>query len=403
MLRAVSPSRITATLSFCLVANLASLMTFPAVLPQASEAWGLTADEAGWIASIYFAGYAASVPILASATDRVDGRWIIAGCSLLGVVAGLAFAFLAGDFCAALVLRFIAGMALAGVHMPGLSLLSDRITSPAQGRSAAIYTSSYALGTSASYLIAGAVEAFFGWRAVFIAGAIGPLLAMVAIASLPPAAPRRAVARMRAAFAGIWQNRPFMAYVVGFAGNTWEVFDIRVWFVACLTWTLGRPGNALDLPNLALLAGLASLVGVPASLLVAELSARGRRADAIMATCVVSVATCLALAATAGGNIHVVLALLVFLQIVSFADVGTLGSGAVAHADPARRGAALSIYALAGFASGFAGPAAVGCVLGWFGGVGSEAAWTAAFLTMGLGSTVTGIALWTTRRGERRA
>lgn len=194
-----------------------------------------------------------------------------------------------------------------------------------------------------------------------------------------------------------------MAYVVGFAGNTWEVFGIRVWFVACLAWTLGRPGNALDLPNLALLAGFASLAGVPASLLVAEFSARERRADAIVATCVVSVATCLALAATAGGNIHVVLALLVFLQIVSFADVGTLGSGAVAHANPTRRGAALSIYAVAGFASGFAGPAAVGCVLGWFGGLGSEAAWTAEFLTMALGSMVTGIAVWTTRSSERPA
>lgn len=39
-----------------------------------------------------------------------------------------------------------------------------------------------------------------------------------------------------------------MAYVVTFAGNTWEVFAMRVWFVACISWALSLPGN-LPLPN----------------------------------------------------------------------------------------------------------------------------------------------------------
>src|SRR6185295_20106792 len=88
----------TAVLSFCLVANLIALMTFPAVLPEVSAAWQLTASEAGWIGGIYFAGYAIAVLFLVGAADHVDGRWIVAGSSLLGAGASFAFAGLADGF-----------------------------------------------------------------------------------------------------------------------------------------------------------------------------------------------------------------------------------------------------------------------------------------------------------------
>jgi hypothetical protein len=78
------------------------------------------------------------------------------------------------------------------------------------------------------------------------------------------------------------RNREFVAYGLAFAGNTWEVFSIRVWFVACLSWTLSLPNNALSLP-------------------------------------VLGVATCLALAATRGRPIWIVLPLVILVQITSFA------------------------------------------------------------------------------------
>jgi MFS family permease len=117
------------------------------------------------------------------------------------------------------------------------------------------------------------------------------------------------------------------------------------------------------LPALRVVAGIAALVGVPASIVVAEIATRCGRRQTIVYTCVGSVVVCLALAATSGGPIWVVLPLLMLLQITSFADVGALAGGVVAAADPARRGAALAIYAVAGFAAGFLGPMAVGNAL----------------------------------------
>ena len=133
----------TAVLSFCLVANLVALMTFPAVLPEVSAAWHLTASEAGWIGGIYFAGYAIAVLFLVGATDHVDGRWIVAGSSLLGAGASFAFAGLADGFWPALAVRFLGGIALAGVHMPGLVLLTQHVGGPKQARGVSIYTASY--------------------------------------------------------------------------------------------------------------------------------------------------------------------------------------------------------------------------------------------------------------------
>jgi MFS family permease len=90
--------------------------------------------------------------------------------------------------------------------------------------------------------------------------------------------------------------------------------------------------------------------------------------------------------------------LLVAVQITSIADAGALASGAVATADPARRGTALAAYAFIGYTSAFAGPVAVGVALDQFGGAGSAMGWTAAFVTMSLGSVV---AAWAVRGAPR--
>jgi MFS family permease len=163
--------------------------------------------------------------------------------------------------------------------------------------------------------------------------------------------------------------------------------------VAYLAWALSLPGNDLSLPGLAVICGLASLAGFPVSVAVAELALRyGRRV--IVATCLISVLVCVVLAATAGGPILLVLPLLVLAQITSIADAGALSSGAVAAADPARRGTALAAYAFIGYTAAFAGPVAVGIALDLFGGAGSARGWAAGFATMALGSTA---AAWAMR------
>ena len=315
-------ARATVLLSFGLVANLASLMTFAAALNVIAADWSLNASQSGWIGGIYFAGYALAVPFLAGASDRMDARWLYTGSALLGAAASFAFALFAHGFVAALVLRFLGGIGLAGVHMPGLNLLMDRIDRSFQGRAAGIYTSSYAAGSAGSFLIAGVVDAAFGWHAAFVAAGIGPLLSICALGLLPAGSTRRTLDKRRPPLRALLRNRALIAYVAAFAGNTWEVFAVRVWFVAYIAWLLRLPGNQIALPPLGVVSGVASLAGVPVSMVMAEVAARRGRRPVVIGICLISVATCLALSATAGGSIWIVLPLLILVQITSFADVG---------------------------------------------------------------------------------
>jgi predicted MFS family arabinose efflux permease len=387
-------ARATILLSFGLVANLATQMTFAATLHEIAAAWSLDASQSGWIGGIYFAGYAIAVPFLASASDRMDGRWLYVGSALLGAAASLAFAAIAHGFVVALILRLLGGVGLAGVHMPGLNLLMDRVDRSHQGRAAGIYTSSYAAGAAVSFMIAGVVDTAFGWRATFIAAGVGPLLSIGVCVLLPRPLSQKKPDRPQPPFRSLFRNSALIAYVAAFAGNTWEVFAARVWFVAYLAWILHLPGNQITLPALGLVSGAASLAGVPVSMVMAEVAARHSRRRVVIGICVTSIATCLALSATAGGSIWIVLPLLALVQVTSFADVGALSGGAVAAADPAQRGASLALYALSGFTTGFLGPVAVGMVLDWFGGAASASGWAAGFTVIALGSAAAALAVW---------
>jgi MFS family permease len=391
--------RPTALMAFGLMANLAPLASFAAVLPEISRAWGLNASEAGWIGGIYFGGYAAAVPVLASLTDRIDGRWVFAGSSLLAAGASLVFAGYADGFWAALVLRLLGGVALGGVQMPGLKLLAERTAGRARARGSAVYAASYALGTAGSFFIAGTVDAAFGWRGTFAISGIVPLAAIAAVALLPAPTETAPAAEFTFDLRPLLRNRALVAYVLAFAGNIWEVSAVRAWFVAYLAWTLALPHHHLNVPGPAVISGLASLAGFPVSIAVAECALRwGPRA--IVATCIASMLVLLALAATAGGPSILILPLLVLAQIASLADASALASGAVAAADPARRGAALALYAFTGYTAAFVGPVAVGFALDAFGGAGRPSGWSAAFVAMALGSTAAAVAM-RGARGER--
>jgi len=251
-------------------------------------------------------------------------------------------------------------------------------------------------------LLAGIVEGFSGWRSTFIVSGIGPLLALAVIPLLPPVLADSHAAAPRLDFRPIFCNRPLMAYVVALAGNTREVFVVRVWFVAYLTWILGLPGNRVALPGPAVISGLASLVGFPVNTAVAKLALRYGRL-AVIATCVLSVLVCVALAVTAGGPVRIVLPLLVLVQVTSIGDVGALTSGAVEAADAARRGAALAVYAFTGYGTAFAGPVVAGVALDWIDGAGRPEAWSAAFAAIAVGSAVAACAMAAARPPHDRA
>src|SRR3546814_14709817 len=91
--------------------------------------------------------------------------------------------------------------------MPGLKALTDRIPDRMQSRSVAFYTSSFGIGPSLSFLLAGEVSAALDWHWAFIVAAIAPALALLLAASVLRPSPKRSDER-RVGTGGARQGAP---------------------------------------------------------------------------------------------------------------------------------------------------------------------------------------------------
>src|SRR5499433_2347636 len=147
------------------ILGLAGFSIVPALLPQFIEAWSLTNTQAGWLAGIISAGYMLAVIPLVSLTDRRPARQIYLASSALSALSCVGMA-LCDSLLPALGFRALAGIAMAGVYMPGLRALTHGVEGATRARTAAWYTSSFTIGASLSFLF-GRVGTLLGWRSGF--------------------------------------------------------------------------------------------------------------------------------------------------------------------------------------------------------------------------------------------
>jgi MFS family permease len=375
----------------------AGSMTFPALMPQLMAEWHLSAVEAGWIVGMYFAGYAVAVPLLAALTDRLDARPVVIFSALLAGLSVVMLGTVVEEARLAMLSRFLTGIGVAGVHMPGLGLLAARLEGDARRRGSAVYAACYAMGTAGSFLIAGLVAPDYGWRAAFVvsglmAAPVVPLVALVGRA--PPRTPPDPATRPALLdFRPVVRNREALAYIVAYAGNTWEVFGVRAWMVAFLGFSMAASGVAASSWNPAIVSAVSVVAGVIAGLMVAEAAVHHDRRKVVAATAIVSVLVALAIAATVRAPTTLIVALLVLHGATSYGDAPSISAGVVEAATPGQRGATLAVFAMIGFLSGLAAPLVVGVLLEALGGTGSALAWSSVFVTLSLGSLVAATAM----------
>jgi len=364
--------------------------SFAALLPEFEALWRLSNTDAGWISALFFAGYVAAVPLLVGSTDHVDPRRIYLGSLILGAASSVAYAILANGFWSAAIIRIFAGMGLAGTYMPGLKLLTDRYHGPRQGRYIAYYTAGFSFGTAFSYAFTGEVTDWIGWRAAFSGAAIGSLAALALIWFFVPPSPAPAtvvgVGLRRLGFRPVLKNRTAMAFVLGYAGHTFELFALRGWLNAYLIYADRVRGGSGDVSNASWLSTLTVLVGTVSSIYGAEVAARTDRRRIIGRVMILSVLASIAAGFSSGLPVWIVAALCGLYSMLIMADSAALTGGAVVSSVPGQRGATLAVHSVLGFSGGVVGPLAVGLVLDLAGGANSYIAWGLAFLTMGAGS-----------------
>ncbi|NNG04889.1 MAG: MFS transporter, partial [Inquilinus sp.] len=310
---------------------MAGTMTFPALLPNFIAEWRLSNTAAGWINGVFYGGYAVAVAVLVSLTDRVDPRRIYLASTMLAGGAALLFGLFATGFWSALCLRALAGVGLAGTYMPGLRILSDRVSGPRATRYLSFYTASFAIGSSASVMAAGLLADWLGWRWAFGLSALGAVaaLAIAAWAAAPSApAPRRAEAAALLDFRPVFRNRAAMGYVLGYAAHSWELFGFRSWLVAFLVVAAGLPAGA-NLSPITWVATAILLLGVPASILGNEAALRFGRRRALTTIMLASAAIACVVGFLPGLPFALIAVLLATYGVLVMADSASLTVGAV--------------------------------------------------------------------------
>ena len=380
-----SPYRTTLLVCLAEVLGLASISAFPSLLPTFQVEWGLSNTAAGWISAAYYAGYMILVPVLTSFTDRLDARRIMGLGALLGVASALGYAYGARGFWSALALRFLAGISLAGIYMPGLKVVSDNTEGALQSRFISFYTASFSIGASLSYLLAGEIHNLAGWRWAFKASAISTLASLAMIVLLiPPGKVRTGQNQaLLTDFKVVFRSRTAMAYVWSYAAHMWELFSMRSWIVAFLVFNikLQPPDAVIWSPTR--IAFIINLIGLPASVGGNELCRRFDRPKVIRTIMIVSAVVATVLGFSASLPYAVVALVAIVHGITVVGDSASLTAGVVAAAPAGFRGTTLAVHSTLGFGAAFLGPLAVGMVLDFFGG--GQSGWAMAFVTMAAG------------------
>ena len=375
-------NRLVATLCLAEALSLVGAFAFPALLPTFRGEWGLSNADAGWIAGVFFLGYALAVPVLTSLTDRLDAKWVFLFGTLVSAAGTGGFALLADGFWSAMLSRLIGGVGLAGVYMPGLKALVDRHQGPGQARAISFYTASFSLGTMLSFLIIGESAGRLGWQAAFGLAAAAALLGFGLAASLPgvTSAPRPQPGHLLD-FRPVLRNHRAMGYVLGYTCHMWELFVFRSWLVAFLVFVQAGQPQFAGPTTIATVSALAAMLS---SLLGADLAIRFDRRRVCSLAMMASGATGLVFGLTGGSAYGLAAAAAVLYSVFIQFDSAALTTGAILEASPGRQGATTALHSLLGFGAAFLGPLAYGLVLDAAGGAGTVFSWWLAFAVTGV-------------------
>ena len=392
MIRGLSGARLAAVMCICEILCMAGFATYPALLPVLRAAWGMSNAQAGLVGGVLFLGYVVSVPLLTSITDRIDARRIYLVSTLIAACGTAYFAIFANGFVGALIAQALFGVGFAGVFMPGLKALSDRIHEELQPRATACYMSLSGFGLAGSYLLAGIIATHVSWRLAFAFATVGPLIAGLLVLCLmapkTPAAMTGPRPGFFKSFGMVFANRPAAGYICGYVAHCWEVQGIRAWMVAFLTFAAAQTGGSVGGLEAPTLASIISLGGIFSSIGANEFAKRFGRINLIVAIMAAGIVFGIATGFSWRISMWVVVILLGGYYATMMADAGALAAGAVSVASAEMRGATLGVYAMLGYGAGLFAPTAFGAILDLAGGSHNGWAWAAGFIALALPNAV---------------
>lgn len=365
--------------SFVLVLTVLVWFNYPAVLPQILNEWQLTGLEAGVVLAAFQAGYLTMIIPAGVLADHYSERWIISVGATGTGLASLAFAVGAHDFLTGTVLRFIAGLFMAGVYVPGMRFISSWFSEATRGRALGVYVGAYSTSSGISFFAASSVAATMNWRTAIAVTSMGALLAAPLLLGLTGDPPNAEGPSLDASSTGealkehghvdrihsqltILSNREYLLAVSVYTWHAWELFGVRSWLLAFLT-TLPVVMEASSPIGAGSLMALVMIVGGPGNLLGGWLSDRVGRLSTIGVALSISAIISLSMGFFERLSLPTLSVLLLVYGIALTADSAPTSTTITEVVDEDTMGTALSIQSFIGFAATAASPIVFGVAL----------------------------------------
>ncbi|MGM0605324.1 MAG: MFS transporter [Halobacteriota archaeon] len=336
---------------------------YSAVLPLIVAEWELTGTAAGIIFGAFQAGYLLAIVPVGVLVDRYAARPFIAGGAAITGAASLTFAAVSTGFLDGSLLRFVAGIGMAGVYVPGMRFVTGWYGASARGRAMGIYVGTFSLGSALSFFAGSTIAAQVGWRGAIAATSVGALLVAPLILLVGRDPPGRTEAVEGGFDFGVLRNREYLAAVGTYTFHNWELFGVRNWLLAFLLVTPAVATTGSPEATAGVLVGLMIAVGGLGNVIGGTASDRVGRLTVIASGLAISGVVSATLGVLTWLPLWAFVAVLLVYGVALTMDSAPTSTLVTEIVSDDQIGTALSIQSFVGFSSTIVSPVLFGIAL----------------------------------------
>ena len=333
------------------VLAMATWFSASAVVPALRREWEVGTGSATLLTVAVQLGFVAGA--LGSAAlnlaDRLPTHRLVAGSALLAAATTATIATAVDSLGPAVALRFVTGVALAGVYPPGLKLMTSWFDT-GRGAALGVLVGALTLGSALPQLVNSI--AALPWRGVLLVAALLAVLASaIAWTAVRPGPLARPAPPLAPSFVlTVFRERGPRLANLGYFGHMWELYAVWTWLPAYLAASLTARGldptrTGIGVTSFAVI-GLAGAAGCLAGGRLGDRLGRARVAGWAMR---VSGACCVLAALVFGAHPALVVAVLAVWGFSVIADSGLFSSCVADVVDPRYTGTALATQTAVGF------------------------------------------------------